>query len=252
MIRTHSVTKSYGTTVVVDDVSLAIPRGGVTALIGGNGAGKSTLLAIMARLLRADGGTVSVDGIDVRSSDTRELARRLAILRQDNHLAVRLTVWELVSFGRHPHSGGHLTARDHRIISRAIERLDLSEFASRHLDELSGGQRQRAFVAMVLAQETDYILLDEPLNNLDMRHAISMMRLLKEIAAKDGRTCVVVVHDVNIAATFADHLVAMRDGKIVCQGEPAELVNESTMSEVFSTPVRVAHVDGRPVCLYTP
>ena len=176
IISTH-VSAAYGETVVVDDVSILVPKGGVTARVGPNGAGTSTLLAVMARLMGAKAGTVSVDGLDVATTPSDVLAKRLAILKQDNHPGIRLTVRDLVGFGRYPHSRGRLTDADRAHVEQAMGWLDLEGLGYRFLDELSGGQRQRAFVAMVLAQDTDYILLDEPLNNLDMAHAVAMMKL---------------------------------------------------------------------------
>src|SRR5690606_34998381 len=178
-VRAEGVTKCYGRSLVVDDVHLDLPLGGVTALIGPNGAGKSTLLSIVGRLLGADAGRVSVAGLDVATTRGDELAKRLAVLRQDNHLDIRLTVRDLVTFGRYPHSKGRPTAEDLEHVERALAYLDLTELADRFLDQLSGGQRQRAFVAMVLCQDTDVILLDEPLNNLDLRHAVAMMGRLR-------------------------------------------------------------------------
>src|SRR5690606_36016801 len=188
MIEVKDVTKRYGGNTVVDDVSLSIPSGGITSVIGSNGAGKSTLLSMISRLIEPDEGSISVDGLDVSTTPTEELARRLAVLRQDNHTAVRLTVRELVSFGRFPHSRGRLTTADHEIIDDAIDYFELSGFADRPLDTLSGGQRQRAHVAMVLCQSTDYVLLDEPLNNLDMRHSVQIMRRLRSMADDYGKT----------------------------------------------------------------
>ncbi|MFO7690149.1 MAG: ATP-binding cassette domain-containing protein, partial [Cryobacterium sp.] len=166
MIAITGVRKTYGRVPVVDDVDLLIPGGGITSIIGANGAGKSTLLSMVARLLPAETGTITVDGHDVAATKSGELARRLAILRQENHIAARLTVRDLITFGRYPHSRGRLTEADREHIERAVAYLDLGELTDRYLDELSGGQRQRAFVAMVLCQDTDYVLLDEPLNNL--------------------------------------------------------------------------------------
>ena len=180
MIEVSNVSKVYGDTVVVDDVSVVLPRGGVLSIIGPNGAGKSTLLSMVARLMPMSTGTVVVDGMDVTTTPTDELARRLSILRQDNHISARLTVRDLVSFGRFPYSRGRLTPEDLRHINQAITHLDLDDYAGRFLDELSGGQRQRAFVAMVLCQGTDYVLIDEPLNNLDVRHATGMMKILRQ------------------------------------------------------------------------
>jgi iron complex transport system ATP-binding protein len=163
---------------VVDGVTLSLPKGGITSIIGPNGAGKSTLLSMVSRLMSMDKGSVSVDGLDVTRTPSDVLARRLSILRQENHMTARLTVHDLVSFGRYPHSRGRLTAEDKVHIDQAISYLNLGDLSHRFLDELSGGQRQRAFVAMVLCQDTDYVLLDEPLNNLDMKHAMAMMKLL--------------------------------------------------------------------------
>lgn len=244
MIRVQEVTKAYDESVVVDGVDLTIPAGGMTCLIGPNGAGKSTLLSIIGRLLGADAGRVLVDGLDVAESPSREVAKRLAMLRQENHLAVRLTVRDLVSFGRFPHSRGRLTAEDERHIDEAITQLELEPFEGRFLDELSGGQRQRAFVAMVLAQDTRYLLLDEPLNNLDMRHARSMMGRLRRAADELGTTIVVVVHDVNAASAFADHVIAMRDGVVVAEGTPDEVIRAEVLESVFDTPLEVHEVGG--------
>lgn len=182
MIIANQISKSYGDTVVIDGVSVSIPAGGVTSIIGPNGAGKSTLLSIVARLMSMDAGTVTVDGLDVTKTASDTLAKRLSILRQDNHISSRLTVRDLVGFGRYPYSKGRPTIEDKVHIDRALEYLHLEPLAGRFLDELSGGQRQRAFVAMVLCQDTDYVLLDEPLNNLDMKHASSMMKIMRKAA----------------------------------------------------------------------
>ena len=244
IISTH-VSAAYGETVVVDDVSILVPKGGITALVGPNGAGKSTLLAVMARLMGAKAGTVSVDGLDVATTPSDVLAKRLAILKQDNHPGIRLTVRDLVGFGRYPHSRGRLTDADRAHVEQAMGWLDLEGLGDRFLDELSGGQRQRAFVAMVLAQDTDYILLDEPLNNLDMAHAVAMMKLLRRAADELDRTFVVVLHDLNAAAVYSDHMVAMADGKVVAAGKTHELMNDDLLSRVFGLPISVQDVAGR-------
>ncbi|KGM13554.1 iron ABC transporter ATP-binding protein [Cellulomonas bogoriensis] len=251
MIEIVRATKTYGTTRVVDGVDLLIPRGGVTSVIGPNGAGKSTLLSIAGRLLEADGGTVHVDGMDVHTTRSDVLARRLATLRQDNHLTARLTVRDLVAFGRYPWSKGRPTPDDELHVCRALEFLELTDLAERYLDELSGGQRQRAFVAMVLCQDTDYVLLDEPLNNLDMRHQVAMMRLVRRTADELGRTVVMVLHDVNVAARYSDHLVAMRDGVVVHQGPPDRIVRTDVLRDVYDMHIPVHRVDGHPVAICT-
>jgi iron complex transport system ATP-binding protein len=250
MIVTENLTKSYGSTVVVDGVDLTLTPGGVTSIIGANGAGKSTVLSMISRLLEMDGGTVSIDGLDVSRTPSAELAKRMSILRQDNHLAVRLTVQDLVAFGRYPHSRGRLTIEDRRHIAAAMDYLELGPFASRYLDELSGGQRQRAFVAMVLCQDTDYVLLDEPLNNLDMKHSVSMMKLLRRTADELGKTVVVVVHDINFASCYSDHIVAMKNGRVLCQGSAEEVITTEQLRAVYDMDVAVEVVGGRRIGVY--
>ncbi len=250
MIVADAISKSYGDTRVVDDVSVAIPTGGVTAIIGPNGAGKSTLLSIVARLVSMDTGRVTVDGLDVATTPSDALARRLSILRQDNHIASRLTVRDLVAFGRYPYSKGRLFAEDKAHIDRALDYLHLQPLADRFLDELSGGQRQRAFVAMVLCQDTDYVLLDEPLNNLDMKHASGMMKILRKAADDLGKTVVLVLHDINFASWYADRLIAMRDGRILYQGAVEEIVRPDILQDIYDMPIRVRELDGRRICLF--
>jgi iron complex transport system ATP-binding protein len=249
VIQIEAVCKSYGSVRVVDDVSLTIPAGGITSLIGANGAGKSTLLSVVSRLLPADSGRVLVDGMDVASTPGPVLARRLAVLRQENSMAVRLTVRELVAFGRFPHSGGRLTAEDRRRVDEALDWFELGPLADRHLDQLSGGQRQRAYVAMVMCQGTDYVLLDEPLNNLDMRHAVQMMRMLRGMADELGRTVVLVVHDVNVASSYSDRIVAMREGRLVASGPTEELMTPELLRTVFDVEVDVHDLGGRRVAV---
>jgi len=249
MIRTDSVVKRHGSFVAVDDVSIDI-RPGVTAIIGPNGAGKSTLLAAIGRLVGTDAGHITVDGLDVATTRSRTLAQRLAILRQDNHLAIRLSVDDLVAYGRFPHGGSGRTTDDRVHVDRAIELLDLDAVRDRFLDELSGGQRQRAFVAMALAQDTDHLLLDEPLNNLDPRHGVGLMKLLRQLADERGMTVVVVLHDINVAAQYADDIVAMRDGRVVHHGAVADVVTAERLAALYDTPARVARIDDRPIVLW--
>jgi iron complex transport system ATP-binding protein len=250
LIVTSGVSKRYGETLVVDDVTLELPARGITAIIGPNGAGKSTLLSMMARLVGMDAGTVTVDGLDVATTPSDVLARRLAILRQDNHMTARLTVRDLVAFGRYPYSRGRLTADDAAHVARALAYLNLTDLSHRFLDELSGGQRQRAFVAMVLCQDTDYVFLDEPLNNLDMKHAAAMMRLWREAAKDFRKTVVVVLHDINFASWYADHIVAMRDGAICRQGTPADIIRPGVLRDIYEMEIGVHEIDGRRICIF--
>lgn len=250
MIEVKDVTKRYGGAVVLDRVSLTIPSGGVTSIIGANGAGKSTLLSIISRLVPADSGVVTVDGMDVATTPGERLARRLAVLRQENHMPVRLTVRELVAFGRFPHSGGRLTAADHVLVDEAIDYFELGDLADRYLDQLSGGQRQRAYVAMVLCQDTDYVLLDEPLNNLDMRHSVQMMRHLRRMADDYGKTVVLVVHDVNFASCHSDTIVAMKHGSVFAHGRTEEMMTPRILNAVYDLDIDVHDIDGHRIGVY--
>jgi iron complex transport system ATP-binding protein len=250
MIVARNLTKAYGDALVVRDVSLDIPSGGITSIIGPNGAGKSTLLGLLSRLLPATAGSILVDELDVATAPSDVLARRLSILRQDNHMTARLTVRDLVAFGRFPHSRGRLTDEDQKKIEEAIKYLGLEELAGRFLDEMSGGQRQRAFVAMVLCQDTNYVLMDEPLNNLDMRHAAGMMKLIRRIADELGKTFVLVLHDINFASIYSDHIVAMRDGILIAQGSPSEILQSQVLQRVFEIDVPIHEIDGRRIGLF--
>ncbi|MVA37114.1 ABC transporter ATP-binding protein [Agrobacterium vitis] len=250
MIDIRNVSKSYGEMLVVDGVTMLLPKGGVTSIIGPNGAGKSTLMSMMARLMPIDSGCVLIDGLDVAHTSGEVLAKRISILRQDNHLAARLSVVDLVTFGRYPYSRGRPTIDDRDHVERALTYLGLQDLRDRFLDELSGGQRQRAFVAMALCQDTDYMLFDEPLNNLDIRHSVSMMKLLRSAAREFGKAVVVVLHDINFASCYSDHIVVMREGKLFAQGAPDAIVRAEILSEVYETAVTVHKLDGRRIVTY--
>ncbi|WP_029089498.1 ABC transporter ATP-binding protein [Brevibacterium album] len=251
MITLSTVTRRYASDVAIGPVDLDIPAGGITALVGPNGAGKSTLLTMIGRLMGMDEGRIEIAGMDVSTTPSKDLAKIVSILRQENHFVARLTVRQLVGFGRFPYSQGRLTRTDEEIISRSIDFLDLTELESRYLDELSGGQRQRAYVAMILAQDTEYVLLDEPMNNLDMQHSVQMMKHLSEAAAELGRTIVIVLHDINFASHYADRICALKDGRIVRFGTPEEIMVPEILTDIFNTPIDV--VDGprgRLACFY--
>ena len=237
MITLTNVAKHYNDEVSIGPVDPEIPAGGVTALVGPNGAGKSTLLTMIGRLVGMDEGTIEVAGYDVTSTKSADLAKIVSILRQENHFVTRLTVRQLVGFGRFPYSKGRITAEDEKIITRSIDFLGLTELEGRYLDELSGGQRQRAYVAMVLCQDTEYLLLDEPLNNLDMRHSVHMMHHLRRVADELGRTVLIVLHDINFASHYSDWICAVKDGRVVEFGPPAQIMTDETLTRVFDTPV---------------
>lgn len=254
MIRATSLSKTYRSreapTTVLDAVSVDLRPGQLTSIIGSNGAGKSTLLSILSRLIDADHGTVLVDALDLATAPSVDIAQRLSVLRQDTSMTSRLTVRELVAFGRFPHSGGRLTPECERIVDDAIDFFELHEFRHRYLDQISGGQRQRAFVAMVLAQDTPYVLLDEPLNNLDMRHAARMMGHLRRLVDELGKAVVLVIHDVNFASAYSDRLIALREGVVLADGSPAEIMRPEVLERIYDFPIRVETIDGVPYAIY--
>lgn len=250
MIVARNLNKAYSDKLVVRDVSLNIQRGGVTSIIGPNGAGKSTLLGLLSRLLQPTSGSVQIDELDIATAPSDVLARRLSILRQDNQIPARLTVRDLVSFGRFPHCKGRPTNEDEQRIDEAIRYLDLEDLSGRFIDEMSGGQRQRAFVAMVLAQDTDYVLMDEPLNNLDMPHAAGMMKLIRRIADDLGKTFILVLHDINFASIYSDSIVAMRDGELIVQGAPGDILQTKVLREIFAIDIPVHTINGQRFGLF--
>jgi iron complex transport system ATP-binding protein len=238
----------YGDRLVVNEVSLSIPSGAVTAIIGPNGSGKSTLLKGIARLLRPTSGRILVDGDDVASLSRGELANRLGLLPQGPMAPEGLTVGDLVSRGRYPHRSWYQrwNESDEREVRRALTQVQLLHRSGGLLEELSGGQRQRAWLAMVLAQATPYLLLDEPTTYLDLAHAVDMMTLVREITRNGERTVICVLHDLTLAARFADHLVVVDQGRVAAQGPPTEVLTAELLSEVFGLRATVLPVDGAP------
>lgn len=250
MIEIDNISKKYQTIQVLKNVSATISQGGITAIIGPNGAGKSTLLSIISRLLLADEGLVKIQNMDVVNTPSDKLATYLSVLRQENRFTSRLTVFELVGFGRYPYSKGRLNKDDLVHINRALEFLNLTEYKDRFLDELSGGQRQRAYVAMVLCQDTEYVLLDEPLNNLDMKHAVAMMKQLRRAADELGKTIVIVIHDINFASVYSNYILAMKNGELIYQGNPDHIMNSTILEDIFDTPVQIEKVHDQNIAIY--
>ena len=250
MIRVRGITKRYGEKKVVDQVDLDLPMNKIVAFIGSNGAGKSTVLSMISRTLSKNEGEVLIDDIELKDWKNEELSKRLAILKQTNHLNIRLTVRELVSFGRYPHSKGKLTVECERKIDEAIEYLGLTKLQDRYLDELSGGQRQMAYIAMTVAQDTKYIFLDEPLNNLDMRHSVQIMKILRRLVEELGKTVFVVIHDINFVSCYADHVIAMKQGKVVADGPTGEIMTEDMLKEIYNMDIKIEEIGGDNICLY--
>jgi len=250
MINIRSAKKLYTAEVEIGPLDIEIPKAGFTSLIGPNGAGKSTALLMIGRLLHMDGGQIEVANMDVTSSKSADLAKILTILRQENHFVTRLTVRQLAGFGRFPYSKGRLTKEDEMIISKYIDFLDLAGLENRYLDELSGGQRQRAYVAMVLCQETEYVLLDEPLNNLDVARSVQMMKHLRQAADEFGRTILTVMHDINFAARYSDRICAMKDGKIAAFGTVEEIMKPELLTDIFETKIEILDSSNGPIAIY--
>ncbi|MDV7755639.1 ATP-binding cassette domain-containing protein [Enterococcus faecium] len=250
MIDLQKVNKLYHGKSVVTDVQLTIPEKKLTAFIGPNGAGKSTVLSMISRLIPKDTGEIYLDHNEVKAWKSNELAKKLSILRQSNEINVQITVKELVEFGRFPYTKGKLTTKDEEIVQESLEHLGLEEIADQSIDTLSGGQLQRAYIAMVLAQDTDYILLDEPLNNLDMNFAVQIMQILKKLVQEIGKTIVIVLHDINFAASYADEIVAMKDGQLFTQGTTQEMIKKDVLDELYEMDIRICEIEGRRFCLY--
>lgn len=250
MIEVRQLSKQYGGKRVVDNVSVRIEKGKITSFIGPNGAGKSTLLSMMSRLVPKDAGEVWIEGKEIGQYKSSELAKKISILKQSNQISVRLTVRELVSFGRFPYSQGKLTKDDWKHVDEAIAYMELQDLQNRFLDQLSGGQNQRAFIAMTIAQNTDYVLLDEPLNNLDMRHSVQIMKVLRRLADELGKTVVIVIHDINFASVYSDFIVALKDGKVVKEGARESIIESSVLKEVYDMDIPIQTVDGDRICVY--
>ena len=250
MIQVKSLTKFYGKKAVVEDVTVDIQPGKITSFIGPNGAGKSTLLSMVSRLVNADTGEVLVNQSNVRMMKSNDFAKSVSILKQSNYMNVRLTIRELVSFGRFPYSKGRLTDEDERMVEQSLAYMDLTELRDCFLDELSGGQRQRAFIAMVIAQDSQYILLDEPLNNLDMKHSVQIMKILRRLVNELGKTVVIVLHDINFASVYSDWIIAMKNGKVVKNGPTEEIIQSEALNEIYDMDIPIQEVNNCRICVY--
>ena len=249
MIRIDRVGHRIGGAPILHDITTHLPAGRLTALIGPNGAGKSTLLRLVGRLEPLQAGRITVAGHDIATTPTAALARVMAIMGQQGGIASRLRLRELVAFGRWPHHRGRPGPTDRALVDAALAAFALTPLQGRFLDEVSGGQAQRAQIAMAFAQDTEWLLLDEPLNNLDMAHARGLMALLRA-RADAGRGVAVVVHEINYAAAWADHVIAMKDGRIRAEGPVDAVLTEEILSDLYDAPVAVGTHRGRPLVLH--
>lgn len=252
-IRTKDLNISYGNLDIVKDLNLEIPKGKITTIIGANGCGKSTILKTLARIIKPKSGSIYINDKELNSQDSKELAKAMAVLPQSPQAPNGLTVEELISYGRFPHQKGFgkLKDEDKDIINWALEKTRILEFRDRPIEALSGGQRQRAWIAMALAQETDILLLDEPTTYLDLAHQLEVLKLLEELNKKEGRTIVMVIHELNNAARFADHMIGVKNGKIVCQGTAHEVMTKENLREIFNIDAEIVSEpkSGKPVCI---
>ncbi|SDE08694.1 ABC transporter ATP-binding protein [Nocardioides lianchengensis] len=247
------ITLGYGDRTVIDDLDLAVPPGRITAIVGANACGKSTLLRAMSRLLAPKGGQVLLDGKALHKLPTKEVARTLGLLPQTPVAPEGIVVGDLVSRGRNPHQRvmSRWTAEDTAAVTEALTMTDTLSLTDRSVDELSGGQRQRVWIAMALAQQTDVLLLDEPTTFLDVSHQVDVLDLLTDLNRSRGTTIVMVLHDLNLAARYADHLVAVRSGRLYAAGDPTEVLTAQTVQDVFGMTSRVVPdpVSGKPLVL---
>lgn len=250
MVKVRGVSKQYGGKKVVDNVSLEIAKGKITSFIGPNGAGKSTLMSMISRLIAKDAGEILIEDREIGKWKSGDLAKKISILKQSNHINIRLTVKDLVNFGRFPYSQGRLTKEDEAHVEEAIRYMHLESMRNKFLDELSGGQKQRAFIAMVIAQNTEYVLLDEPLNNLDMNHSVQIMKVLRRLVDELGKTVILVIHDINFASCYSDYIVALKDGRVVKEGPTDEIIEPSVLREVYDMDIPVQEIGGNKICVY--
>ncbi len=249
-MKISNINKSYGSKNVVENVSFELPKGKVISLIGPNGAGKSTVLNIITRLISHDSGKVDFEGIELNKWKSNELAKKLAILTQKNNINMKLTVRELICFGRFPHSGSNLNEEDYKMVDMAISYMGLDEFSERFIDELSGGQLQRAYIAMVIAQDTEFVFLDEPTNNLDIYHSSNMMKTVRKMCDDLGKTVIMVLHEINFASCYSDYIGAFKDGNLYKFGTVKEVMTKKILKDLYSVDFEIQDINGKPIAIY--
>lgn len=252
MLNVNNVSIKYDQTTIIDGLSLAIPENKITALIGPNGCGKSTLLKALCRINPLSQGSIELGGKALADYPDAQLATKIALLPQILECPEGITVKQLVEFGRSPHISRWvgLKDEDHQHVAKAMQQTGVLEFAHRPVDSLSGGQRQRAWIAMVVAQNTDIVMLDEPTTYLDLSHQVELMNLMQELN-RLGKTIIVVLHDLNQACRYSDHLVVLKSGELITQGKPAEIFNEKLLLEVFDLEAKIIKdpVPNSPMCV---
>mgnify|MGYP004470709609 FL=1 len=252
-ISTKNLNISYGNLDIVKDLNLDIPKGKITTIIGSNGCGKSTILKTIARIIQAKSGDIFVNNINIKEQSPKDLAKVMAVLPQSPQAPSGLTVEELIAYGRFPHQKGFgkMRKEDEDIVTWALKSTGIEEFRERPMEALSGGQRQRAWIAMALAQQTEILILDEPTTYLDLAHQLEILKLLEELNRKQGTTIVMVIHELNNAARFADHMIGVKKGKVVCQGTAHEVMTKENLKELFNIDAEIVEDprNNKPVCI---
>lgn len=252
-ISTKNLNISYGNLDIVKDLNLDIPKGKITTIIGSNGCGKSTILKTIARIIQAKSGDIFVNNINIKEQSPKDLAKVMAVLPQSPQAPSGLTVEELIAYGRFPHQKGFgkMKKEDEDIVTWALKSTGIEEFRERPMEALSGGQRQRAWIAMALAQQTEILILDEPTTYLDLAHQLEILKLLEELNRKQGTTIVMVIHELNNAARFADHMIGVKKGKVVCQGTAHEVMTKENLKELFNIDAEIVEDprNNKPVCI---
>ena len=252
-ISTKNLNISYGNLDIVKDLNLDIPKGKITTIIGSNGCGKSTILKTIARIIQAKSGDIFVNNINIKEQSPKDLAKVMAVLPQSPQAPSGLTVEELIAYGRFPHQKGFgkMRKEDEDIVTWALKSTGIEDFRERPMEALSGGQRQRAWIAMALAQQTEILILDEPTTYLDLAHQLEILKLLEELNRKQGTTIIMVIHELNNAARFADHMIGVKKGKVVCQGTAHEVMTKENLKELFNIDAEIVEDprNNKPVCL---
>ena len=252
-ISTKNLNISYGNLDIVKDLNLDIPKGKITTIIGSNGCGKSTILKTIARIIQAKSGDIFVNNINIKEQSPKDLAKVMAVLPQSPQAPSGLTVEELIAYGRFPHQKGFgkMKKEDEDIVTWALKSTGIEDFRERPMEALSGGQRQRAWIAMALAQQTEILILDEPTTYLDLAHQLEILKLLEELNRKQGTTIVMVIHELNNAARFADHMIGVKKGKVVCQGTAHEVMTKENLKELFNIDAEIVEDprNNKPVCI---
>ena len=252
-ITTKNLNISYGDLDIVKDLNLSIPKGKITTIIGSNGCGKSTILKTIARIIQPKSGDIYINNTNIKDQSPKDIAKIMASLPQSPQAPGGLTVEELISYGRFPHQKGFgkMKKEDKDIVRWALKSTGIEEFRDRPMEDLSGGQRQRAWIAMALAQQTEILLLDEPTTYLDLAHQLEILKLLEELNRKHGTTIVMVIHELNNASRFADHMIGVKKGKVICEGSPYEVMTKENLKHLFNIDAEIVNDprNQKPVCL---